>query len=336
MRTLIIGDIHGCFDELRELFDVAALATDDLVVSVGDLVDRGPDPGSVVAWFRARPGAIVLMGNHERKHVRSTFSYSQEITKLQLGDSYADDVAWMRGLPYYYETPDVRVVHAAVLPGLPLAEQAEDVLCGSASGEAKLRAAIPDGWWHERYTDTVPIVFGHHVVGAEPLVRDNLYGIDTGACHGLRLTALSVPDFKLYSVPARTDHWAETAQRYQVPVLRTRAWPTLSWRKIDEVIADREGAAGEDCAAYLAQLVAWTQAVRALVPAILDRVPVIAEQLRSAGADPAAHPAKPLLFLHARGRLARSDIESRCQTPAATLALAAKLDVDTTAIPALP
>jgi len=44
------------------------------------------------------------------------------------------------------------------------------------------------------------------------------------------------------------------------------------------------------------------------------------------------HPAKPLLFLHAPGRLARSDIESRCPTPAATLALAAKLDLDTTAI----
>src|ERR1700704_1636193 len=99
MRTLIIGDIHGCFDELRELFDVAALATDDLVVSVGDLVDRGSDPGSVVAWFRARPGAIVLMGNHERKHVRSTFSYSQEVTRLQLGDVYAENVEWMRGLP---------------------------------------------------------------------------------------------------------------------------------------------------------------------------------------------------------------------------------------------
>jgi serine/threonine protein phosphatase 1 len=336
MRTLIIGDIHGCYDELRELFDVAALASDDLVVSVGDLVDRGPDPGAVVRWFRARAGATVLMGNHERKHVRATFSYSQEITKLQLGDSYADDVAWMRGLPYYYETADVRVVHAALLPGVPLADQAEEVLCGSASGEAKLRAAIPDAWWHERYTDAVPVVFGHHVVGPEPLVRGNVYGIDTGACHGQRLTALSVPDFKLYSVAARADHWAATARRYQVPVLRTRPWPTLSWRKIEEVIADREGEAGSDCAAYLADLVAWTKAVRALVPAMRDRVPVLAERLRAEGADPAAHPAKPLLFLHARNRLALSDIETRCPTPAATLALAAKLGLETSAIPPPP
>ena len=48
MRTLIIGDIHGCYDELLELFDVRSLADDRHVVSVGDLVDRGPDPGAVV------------------------------------------------------------------------------------------------------------------------------------------------------------------------------------------------------------------------------------------------------------------------------------------------
>ena len=332
MRTLIIGDIHGCYDELLALVDAAALASDDLVVSVGDLVDRGPDPGAVVRWFRARPGAVVLMGNHERKHVRATYSYSQDITRLQLGDAYAEHVAWMRGLPYYYETPEVRVVHAAMMPGVPLAEQAEEVLCGSASGEAKLRAAIPDAWWHERYTDAVPIVFGHHVTGAEPLVHDNVYGIDTGACHGLRLTALSVPDFRLYSVPARADHWLAVARQYQVPVLRTRPWPTMSWRKIDEAIRDREGEAGPDCVAYLAELVAWAAAVRALVPAILARVPVLHDELRAAGGDLTAHPAKPLLFLHARGRLALADVETRCPTPAATLALADKLGIETRAI----
>src|SRR5689334_8305953 len=119
-RILVIGDIHGCYAELLELFDVAALASTDTVVSVGDLVDRGPEPAEVVRWFRARPGAVVLMGNHERKHVRSVFSYSQDITRLQFGTEYADAVAWMRGLPYYWESPELRVVHAALVPGVPL------------------------------------------------------------------------------------------------------------------------------------------------------------------------------------------------------------------------
>ena len=342
-RTIIIGDIHGCYDELLELLDVAAVASEDLVVSVGDLVDRGPDPGDVVRWFRARPGAVVLMGNHERKHVRETFSYSQDVTRVQLGDAYADCVEWMRGLPYYYETPEIRVVHAAVMPGVPLAEQSEDVLCGSVSGEAKLRAAIPEAWWHERYTDEVPIAFGHHVTGPEPLLRDGkIYGLDTGACHGGRLTALSVPDFRLYSVAARADHWRECARRYQVPVLRTRPWPTMSWGKIDDTIAERREDAAPDTVAYLATLAEWVASIRALVPVLLAQVPVIAERLRAehgeAGfaAAATAHPAKPLLFLHGRNRLALDAIEARCATPAATLALAAKLGVEASTIAAAP
>jgi hypothetical protein len=71
-RTIFIGDIHGCWDELRSLLDKVALTDDDVVVSVGDLVDRGPDPASVIDFFRRRPGAVVVCGNHERKHVLLT------------------------------------------------------------------------------------------------------------------------------------------------------------------------------------------------------------------------------------------------------------------------
>jgi len=334
MRTLIIGDIHGCFDELCELLDAAALADDDRVVSVGDLVDRGPQPGEVVRWFRERAGAVVLMGNHERKHVRQVFSYSQEITRVQMGDGYEDAVAWMRGLPYFFETPGVRVVHAAMIPGVPLAQQPEHVLAGTTSGEAELRTRFPEGtWWHEHYNDPVPVVFGHHVVGPEPLVRDGrVYGIDTGACHGQRLTALSVPDFKLYAVPSRADHWAHTARAYQVPVLRTRPWRTMSWKKLADKLAEfRED--GES-SPYLEQLAEWAAAVRALQARLLAEVPVLAARLRAEHGEQgyenavAAHPAKPLLFMHARGRLDAEGVGKRCTTPAATLELAAKLGVD--------
>lgn len=348
-RTLIIGDIHGCHAELMELFDRAALAADDIVISVGDLVDRGPEPSEVVAWFRARPGAVVLMGNHERKHVRAVFSYSQEVTRLQLGERYADDVAWMKGLPYFHETPEVRVVHAALEPGVPLAEQDPAILCGSTAGETLLKEKIAQrfgaGWWHEHYTDDVPVVFGHHVTGAEPLLRDGkVYGIDTGACHGLRLTALSVPDFTLYSVPARADHWPVIARRYQLPLLRAKPWATMSWKKLAETVADRiddriELGVGE-ANEYLAAVTAWAASIRALIPQLLERVDAIATELRATHGDAgfqaaaAAHPAKPLLFLHARGRLSIGDIETRCATPAATFALAEKLGVSTAAITA--
>lgn len=329
-RTLIIGDIHGCYDELLALCAQAQLRDDDQVVSVGDLVDRGPAPGAVLRWFRERPGAVALMGNHERKHVRGVFSFSQEITRLQLGEAYPSEVEWMRGLPYFWHDAHVAVVHAALEPGVALAAQRPEVLAGTTSGEAYLRQRLPDGAWHEHYRGPLPVAFGHHVVGPAPLVRDGLiYGLDTGACHGHYLTALSVPDFRLYQVRARADHWDEVKRHWQVATLAARPWLTLPWRKLDEELAER-GRGAADVRRLAEALGRWAAQVRALVPVLLARVPaLVAELEREHGArwtdEAQAHPARALLYLAARGRLDRAAIESRCATPALTLELARKL-----------
>ncbi len=174
MNALIIGDIHGCYHELVELLDRAAIGTGDLVVSVGDLVDRRPDPRAVLDFFRARPNSVVLMGNHERKHVRGVLSYGQQITKLQLGDGYASDVAWMVGLPYHFERDDVRVVHWGLFPGVPLADVPEDVRAGTTSGEARLRERYGDRPWYDAYDDDKPASRSRSARG--PL-GDRSYGV---------------------------------------------------------------------------------------------------------------------------------------------------------------
>src|SRR5919197_884614 len=53
-RTLVIGDVHGCLDELRALVAKAGVTADDRVVLVGDLVSKGPDSADV-DWLSARP-----------------------------------------------------------------------------------------------------------------------------------------------------------------------------------------------------------------------------------------------------------------------------------------
>ena len=70
-RTLIIGDIHGCYEEMLALIEAARLTDADQIVAVGDLIDRGPDSPAIYRYFRDNPQAISLMGNHERKHVRA-------------------------------------------------------------------------------------------------------------------------------------------------------------------------------------------------------------------------------------------------------------------------
>ncbi len=318
-RHIVIGDIHGCFAELQALLSQLAASPDDVIVSVGDLVDRGPEPAEVVRFFRARPNTVVLAGNHERKHVRGVLSYAQEITRLQLGAEYDEIVRWMGTLPYYLELDDAIVVHAALLPGVPLAEQKHEVLCGSTAGEHELKRQLGDRPWHELWDGDKPVIFGHHVV-EEPLIRPGkIYGIDTGACHGGRLTAVTLPDLGVHSVPARADHWTHAKRRWQADVLAARPWRELAWEDLDEQLA-RAGTTDEPRArAYAAALRRWRDALHARMLEVLDAIARETAAITSSGRDPAeqarAHPLSKLMFQALGGRLDLRSLRRQCQTP---------------------
>ncbi len=68
MRTLAIGDIHGCLRALETLADFIPIRRDDQLITLGDYVDRGPDSKGVVDWVieRTLEGRCTpLLGNHE-------------------------------------------------------------------------------------------------------------------------------------------------------------------------------------------------------------------------------------------------------------------------------
>ncbi len=97
MKTFIIGDIHGCFTELQELLDKAGILDDDLIIALGDIVDRGPDLVKVLDFFCNHPTRLSLMGNHERKHVRGArhevrLALSQIISREEFGPAYPHPV----------------------------------------------------------------------------------------------------------------------------------------------------------------------------------------------------------------------------------------------------
>jgi serine/threonine protein phosphatase 1 len=222
-----------------------------------------------------------------------------------------------------------------MLPGIPLVDQDQDVLAGTTSGDHKLAAELGGGFWHERYRDAVPIVFGHHVVGRDPLVTPNrVYGIDTGACHGGRLTALSVPDFTLYTVDARADYWAIAKAEWQLPVLQTRPWLTMSWPDFDaEIVRFKDstrGAAND----YIAALEVWGRELRARAGEVVAAAGVVVERiLANAGPDgfiaaARVHPVGPLLFQARSGRLDQASLSRACSTPNRTLEIARHLGVD--------
>jgi serine/threonine protein phosphatase 1 len=215
MKRLIVGDVHGCLAEFLNLLQLAALSPQDEIIALGDVVDRGPDSPGVLDFFRKHGNARSLMGNHERKHVRSFRgeiepALSQVLTRRQLGEErYPAAVALMATFPHFLELPEAILVHAFFEPGVPLAAQRDNVIVGTLSGDAYLKQHY-DRPWYELYDDSKPIIVGHHDYRntGEPFIHEGrVYAIDTSCCRGKRLTGLLLPDFKVLSVPSRRDYW---------------------------------------------------------------------------------------------------------------------------------
>ena len=243
MQTLVIGDIHGCYDELQALLDKAGLTEGDAIVSVGDCVDRGPDTPAVLDFFQKTPNAFLIMGNHERKHVRAgrhevKLAQSQKISRIQFGETYPDALAFMDTLPLYLDLPDAWVVHGYFELGLPLLQQRSTVLCGTMGGDKHLRTAY-DRPWYELYDGEKPLLVGHHNYSGmdQPFVyRDRVFGLDTDCVTGRALTGLLLPSFKVISVPSRTNYWAEIQQRYSVEIGASpkQVVAVVAWNEGDE------------------------------------------------------------------------------------------------------
>ena len=224
-RTLIVGDIHGCLDELRALLEKARFGAGDRLISVGDLVGKGPDGAGVVRFFR-EGGHDAVLGNHDDKLLRWRASTTEKKKKKKKKkkknepekikpshrrDAEAmtdEDWAWLEALPLYIEIPehDTIVVHAGLVPGVPLAEQRrEDLL--------HMRTLRPDGTGSSRQGDGEPwaarwrgpqrVVFGHDAMrGLQRWPR--AVGLDTGCCYGGRLSGLLLPDNRVISERARS------------------------------------------------------------------------------------------------------------------------------------
>ncbi len=242
MQTLVVGDIHGCFDEFQALLDKAGLTEDDSIVSMGDCVDRGPDTPAVLRFFQEKRNTKLIMGNHERKHVRADrhevkLARSQKISRIQFGETYPDALAFMSGLPLFLDLPDALVVHGYFEPGLPLSQQRATVLCGTMGGDKYLHAQY-DRPWYELYDGERPLLVGHHNYSNtdQPFIyQDRVFGLDTDCVTGKALTGLLLPSFKFLSISSRANYWAQIQRAY--PETKTSSPPAskaIDWSAEDE------------------------------------------------------------------------------------------------------
>jgi bis(5'-nucleosyl)-tetraphosphatase (symmetrical) len=233
-RIAIVGDVHGCIEELDELLERLALRPGvDRLVMVGDLLDRGPDPVAVLR--RARQlGAEVVLGNHEEKHLRyrrhevargrdpRKRNPMQPFTEERIAQHRAlshEDWRYIESWPSWLRLPGgFAVVHAGLEPRWPLDRQRPSIVCrvrdvdstGSMATSGDPRVPSPGSVpWALRWPGPESIVYGHHVHGLEtprvdrPRADVECWGIDTGCVFGGRLTAPVLPDREIVQVPAR-------------------------------------------------------------------------------------------------------------------------------------
>jgi hypothetical protein len=149
----------------------------------------------------------------------------------------------MERLPYFIELPDALVVHAFFEPGVAAKDQKRSVLAGMDSGEEYLARRY--GWpWYKHYDGKKPIIVGHrdYESSGHPMIwKDRVFAIDTRCCEGLALTGLVLPEFRLVTVPARRNHWAELKALYKDIRESSReaaeSAGKMTWHKLEHALA---------------------------------------------------------------------------------------------------
>ena len=225
----IIGDIHGCFDELNALMaqlgyepDVQAgwrSPSGRIPVFVGDLVDRGPKNVAAVELVMRmleHDVAFCVPGNHDvqfERHLAGEpvpllFGLAGTVAEFaqQTQEMRADVLEFFRTLPghHVFDAGRLVVAHTGLrqdLHGVDTPETRHLAAYGVNDDAVDPRDVAKRHPWIADYHGSAVVVYGHTPI-LEATWRQETIGIDTGCVFGWRLTALRWPERTLVSVPA--------------------------------------------------------------------------------------------------------------------------------------
>jgi polynucleotide kinase-phosphatase len=234
----IIGDIHGCFDELKELlfklgytinnseesidlFGFNVIAPEKRkVIFVGDLVDRGPDSLIVLRLVMSMVNsgvAYCVPGNHDLKLQKFLkgksvqLKHGLEITAKQLESESAEFKKtidqFLYGLVshYVFDKGNLVVAHAGLkedMHGRASGAVRSFCMYGETTGEIDEFGLPVRHNWAKEYRGNAKVVYGHTPVPEAEWLNRTI-DIDTGCVFGGKLTALRYPEEELVSVKAK-------------------------------------------------------------------------------------------------------------------------------------
>lgn len=215
-RILAVGDVHGNFKRLMSLWNKLDVTNDDLVIFLGDYIDRGAEVAETLKWILARrrkENFIFLRGNHEQMMIDVSYGRLDKFTWLFNGGQttlrgfselkaidenfIAKILTFAENLPLYHTLTiggkQYIFVHAGIDSKLPLAEQKPEFLL----------------WAREEFFDTYDgdavVIGGHSPLQAFPkfgvadnprpikLPDRNIVLLDTGSfISGGKISALDI------------------------------------------------------------------------------------------------------------------------------------------------
>jgi protein phosphatase len=233
----IVGDVHGCIDELLELLNALGYLVEMVdrqcavrppegrkLIFLGDLVDRGPGTPEVlrlVSSMVQAGQAFCVPGNHDIKLVKAlrgrdvklTHGLADSMRQLEKESPEFRQVMakFLDGLISHYVFDDGKLVvaHAGLkesMQGRGSGAVREFALFGETTGETD-EFGLPVRYnWAADYRGKALVVYGH-TPQPEPLWLNNTVNIDTGCVFGGSLTALRYPEKEIVSVRARATYY---------------------------------------------------------------------------------------------------------------------------------
>ena len=201
VRTFAIGDIHGCHNALLTLLGAVQPGPDDLLIFLGDYIDRGPASREVVDTLLGldqKCKAVFLRGNHEVMILDARYNYEKSVFWLSYGgkeavQSYGANpkALWQSHIPSahwkffqetrrYFETDETIFVHAAVNTDLEMKDQPDEFLFWEDFTQIR-----------KGHVSGKRIICGHTPQRSKEIAnRGYAVCIDTGAVYGGWLTCL--------------------------------------------------------------------------------------------------------------------------------------------------
>ncbi len=253
----IIGDIHGCIEELRDLLTLLGYQLDGDVVTppagrkaifVGDLVDRGPGVASVLRLVMAMTEsgvALCVPGNHDVKLLRKlrgkdvpiTHGIAETLEQLDREPAEFREhvVKFLDGLVSHYVLDDGKLVvaHAGMkeeMQGRGSAKVRDFALYGETTGETDEFGLPVRLNWAAKYRGKAMVVYGHTPV-PEAEWLNHTVNIDTGCVFGGKLTAVRYPEEEFLSV-----HSKRTYYQSLKPFLKEEPTPFTAQQQHDDLL----------------------------------------------------------------------------------------------------